>query len=298
MLFIIIIDPFNYFFHSNFIDNKYKLLSINRSVESMPRGNMLYKIIEYQRNPVKNIIIGDSRAFGVDENIIQKTTGEKYFNFAVPGGNYNSLNETFWFVTEQTKPEKIYLQVGFHNYNLKRDNNLFRQALTVKKNPLHFFFELKYTCDAFYSLLYQVTDKDPVTFSLDGAAFEKNWNTVLQQQVRGAINHYVYPKEYKKELDKISAYCKDNEIELYFIIFPSHSDFYKIIEEENLNMEYQTFLKDILSLGKTYNFEQVNRLTSEKDNYQDVYHLKKEILNDVIISDIWGGKQRYSTVNF
>jgi hypothetical protein len=297
-VFFIVIDPYNYFFESNFIDNQYKILSINRSVKSMPRGNMLWKIIDFKRHPEKNIIIGDSRSFGIDERKIENITGEKYYNFSVPGGNYNSLFKTFWYVNQYTQPEKVYLQVGFHNYNLTRDNDLFAQAQKANMNPLHFEVELKYTCDAFYTLLYKLTDKQPVEFSLDKEAFEKNWNIVLKKQVRMALNHYIYPEEYKAELQKIARYCKSNNIELYFIIFPSHEDFHKIIEEKKLEKEYATFLNDINGLGKTYNFEHTNDLTTNKSNYQDVYHLRKDILNKIIITDIWGNKQHYSTKNF
>ena len=215
MVFFILIDPYNYFSQSNFIDNQYKITSINRSVKSMPRGNMLWKIIEYKRHPAENVIIGDSRAFDIDTRIIDSITGEEYYNLAVPGGNYNSLVESFWYVTDNNSDlKKVYLQVGFHNYNLSRDNNLFKEANQVRKNPIYFIFEFKYTCDAYYTLQHYLTKKKPNHFSLTGKAFQKNWNTVLKQQVRMPISNYTYPEDYKKELQKISKYCKKNNIEL------------------------------------------------------------------------------------
>ena len=285
-LIVLIIDPYNYFYKKNFIDDRIKIKVINRSAESMPRGNTLWKYIDFKHHPSKNVIIGDSRAFDLNTDSIKRISGMDFYNFGVPGGNYNSVIETFWYVNSLVKPEKIYIQVGFHNYSSTSGYNLVADARKVCKRPYFFFSRFYFVTESMldiYFSIHGINDR-PKEEKFD----LKNWNTVLENQGNSSLKSMKYPEKYHEELLKISSYCRDNNIELAFIIFPDQQDFHDLIKMNSVEGLYAKYKKDIHSLGKVYDFDEPNSaLIKDRSNYRDIYHLQHRIIYDSIIPQIW-----------
>jgi hypothetical protein len=284
---VITIDPYNYFFRKNFITDKIKVHVINRNPKAMPRGNTLWKYIDFKRHPCKNIIIGDSRAYDLNVSVIKKITGQEYFNFGVPGGNYNSIFETFWYITSVIKPEKIYIQVSFHTYSKSSDYNLVADAKTVIAEPYLFFTRGYFFQEAILDVYYTFTgipDRD-----MKKEAFnESRWNETLMKQGDNSLLKMVYPPDYYVELKKISAYCKNQNIELAFIIFPDQQDFHDLVLKHSLTNEYIQYKNDINSLGKLYDFDKPDsNLSRNRNNYRDIFHLNLDLINSDIIPVIW-----------
>jgi hypothetical protein len=287
---VVTIDPYNYFFPKNFIPNEVKFKVVNRSAESMPRGNTLWKAIDFERHPVKNVLIGDSRAFSMNVDSIKKISNLDFYNFGVPGGNYNSIVETFWYITKIVKPERIYIQVAFHNYSSSSNYNLMTDALKVKKRFYLFFSRFYFLKESILDVYYAIAGKS-VTKSSDQAFDQLNWNKILENQGRNSLVSMKDPENYYQQLQKISQYCKTNNIELVFIIFPDHQDFHNLITELSMQEFYQKYKKDIYSLGKVYDYDHAgSEIMKDRSNYVDVFHLKRNLTSKYIIRDIWGAK--------
>lgn len=290
-LIVIIIDPYNYFFAKNFIPDKIKFQVINRSAESMPRGNTLWKSIDFKRHPSKNILIGDSRAYSMNCDSIKKISDLDIFNFGVPGGNYNSIIATFWYVTKIINPERVYIQVAFHDYSSTASYDLMSDAQKVKKQPYLFFSRFYFLKEAFLDIYYALRGQsaDPAS---PQAFNQQNWNKILENQGKHSLVSMKYPEKYYEELKKISRYCKEKNIELAFIIFPDQQDFHNLIAELSMEASYQKYKKDIYSLGKVYDYDHANSdINTNKANYIDIFHLKRSLTCKYIIRDIWGNQR-------
>jgi hypothetical protein len=285
-LVVLIVDPYNYFFDHNFVPNKVKFHVINRSAESMPRGNTLWKLIDFKKHPVKNILIGDSRAYDLNVDTVRKFSGIQFYNFGVPGGNYNSIIETFWYLTSLVKPERVYIQVGFHNYSENSSYDLMADAKKVYKRPYFFFSRFYFLQESFLDLYYSV--KGVPTDQTDGKFNEQTWNRTLQSQGNSALASMKYPAKYHDELVKISKYCTDNNIELVFIIFPDQQDFHDLIARHSLTGLYQKYKADMNALGKVIDFDNPgNGIIKSRSNYRDIYHLNHDLIYHYIIPNIW-----------
>jgi hypothetical protein len=285
---VMIIDPYNYFFSKNFVPDPIKFRVVNRSAESMPRGNTLWKRIDFEHHPEKNILIGDSRAYDLNTDSIRKISGIDFYNFGVPGGNYNSVIETFWYVNSLVKPERVYIQVGFHNYSASADYNLMADAKKVCRKPYLFFSRFYFFEEAILDVYYALFRKNaPVRedkFDLT------NWNKVLNNQGKSSLDGMKYPAKFYSELQKISEYCKQNNIELAFIIFPDQQDFHDLIVQDSLVAMYKRYKEDIHSLGKVYDFDDVNSpIIKDRSNYRDIFHLNHSLIYKDIIPGIWAG---------
>jgi len=292
-LFIFLIDPYNIFFNSNFIEDEIKIININRSDEAMPRANALWKLNEYSKTPKSNIIIGDSRSRHIDVNIIKNLTGEEYYNFGVPGGNYNLIRDIFWLADSKTDLKNVFIQVGFLNYNKFRNYDVYKLVMPYTKNPFRMFFKAWFSFDSFYALLYKIFPEyrnEVITSEEDNQKMNiSRWNEVLDKQGYSVLKKYAYPNNYYTELLKIAEYCRQKDINLRFLVFPNHPDFFKIVSELNLEDERERFKADIHGLANTFDFNFDNAITNNKDLFIDLYHTKQCII-DSITNDIWGIK--------
>lgn len=288
-LVVTIIDPYHYFFSRHFIPDTVKLQVINRNEKSMPRGNTLWKAIAYSRNPSPNVIIGDSRAFDLNPDTIQKLSHLPCFNFGVPGGNIRSVIETFWYVSRIMKPERLYIQVGYHTYSENNRYNLMSDALKVRKRPYLFYSRLYFLEESFLDLFHWITKKAAVhrEIKFDPAT----WNKILAEQGENSLQSMDYPEDYYRELQEISAYCRENRIELNFILFPDHQDFHELIRRYSLQESYDKFKQDMHSLGRVYDFDTPgSSISSDRSNYRDIFHLQHELIDGYITRSIWKEK--------
>ena len=136
------------------------------------------------------------------------------------------------------------------------------------------------------SVYSQLTNED-LKIGVPTASREQFWQDELEI-MRLYYRKYVYPKKYKQELQKIADYCRQNNIELNFIIFPSHTDDQNLIKEANLENENQQMRLDLQAFGTVYDFNTENNLTTDKANFNDPVHLHL-IAKQELIREIWGG---------
>lgn len=290
-LFIVMVDPYNIFFNSNFIEDEIKMINIDRSDESMPRGTALWKLNEYSRNPISNIIIGDSRSRHIKVDIIEGLTGDEYYNFGIPGGNYNLISDVFWLADSLTKLKNVFIQVGFHNYNRFRDYNICTVVKPYAKNHYKLFFKSWFSFDSFYALLFKIFPKyrNEVKTSDEDLQIINNlkWSEVLDRQGYSTFKEYAYPEKFYDKLVNIAEFCKQKDINLRFIIFPNHPDFFEIISELNLDDERERFKSDIHGIAPTFDYNYDNEITRNRNLFIDLYHTNKIVI-DSITTDIWG----------
>jgi hypothetical protein len=293
------IDPYNYFQISSLIEDQVKISAVNRSPETMSVFNMFWKTIQFKREKPENVILGDSRVYMLDTSLIEQLTNQKYFNFGIPGGNCRSIIETFWFCDKYSTLKNVYIAISFHTYNGTVDYDIFSEADAVIQNPLLYFNNQKVITESVYLVKQQYNkysreQEEPKTFKkiktlqksdTDYPINEKQWNEDLNREW---YRKYQYPWHYHEELKKISDYCRNKHINLFFISFPSHVElqYYQEIFY-GLKEEKIKFKSDIQHFGKLFDFDYPNDITKNKKNYADPLHVKKDVLTK-ITKKIWG----------
>lgn len=281
-----IIDPYNFIFEGNFISNETKKSSFNRSGASMPRGNALWKAIEYGRKPIPNIIIGDSRGIHIEPSVIKELTGEEYYNLSVPGAYYPDFFSMFWYAAERTKLKNVYIQVGFHNFNTFRNHNLFQGALNTINKPYEYFILGDFYADAFNNARRFISGQDS---NIVPPVPEWDKQTMKDKQKNNIFGKYEYPKNYIEEFKAISKYCDSANINLRFIIFPNNQIFHEVIKEKNLVAYNDSMVDFFKSLAPVYNYNFPENFMINTDSlFRDIYHIQYNWC-DSISTDIWSG---------
>jgi len=285
-LFIFIIDPYEFVNVFHVIEDDVKIEVLNRCDESSPRGNMLWKVLHFERDPVKNVLIGDSQGKHIKESLIKEFSGKDFYNFCVPGGSYETMSKIFWFAAENVKLESVYFQVGFMNYNAVRSYCLYHFAQDYIDKPYIYFTTKEIFFDSYFNLLYQTTKNPKIVENSyvheDISVLDK----IAIKRLELFFSEYVYPQESYNELKKISEYCKQNDIELNFIILPIYEGTHTYLAEHNLTDMEKRFKTDINSLGYTYDFDVKGEITRTRENFIDFFHPRDFIL-DELTREIW-----------
>src|SRR5688500_8467306 len=87
-------DPFNYYRTKSFIPEEVKRNT------SYKFDMTLWKLGEFIRCPLPNIILGDSRTDFLGTDKIEQITGEKWANLAYGGATMPEIIQTFWYATK------------------------------------------------------------------------------------------------------------------------------------------------------------------------------------------------------
>ena len=282
---IIWVDPYNYFFHNaNNGDVKKKI--------AYKLNYTLWKIIEYKRNPLPNILLGDSQMGRLQSDHISEITNNKFYNFSYAGGTLPEMINTFWFATETTKLEKAYFGISFNHFNA---HNYAKERVTsarqIISNPLLYLVNRNVLSATMHLIRNKITgniaqiERPPMNR-------KRFWTYALNVPTKRYYTNYKYPKSWYEDLRRISEFCRDNDIDLKIIILPTHTQLQAKVQEYGLVKEYEVYIEDLAELAVVYDFNIKNHWTEDKSNFEDPRHFKSRLARE-LIREIWGLKKNW-----
>ncbi|MGV8112605.1 MAG: hypothetical protein AB2L17_06840 [Lentimicrobium sp.] len=286
---IIIVDPYNFLNIFHVISDEDKFRVIQRTDESSPRGNILWKTVEFKRKPVQNLIIGDSQGKDMNVGLIRELTGEEYYNFCFPGASFNTMFETFWFTVEHVKPEKVYFQVAFMNYNTYREYDLFHFAQDYFDRPWEYFTTKEIFIDSFMNLVWVSTRNTKVINRSYEFLNQEELQQLAQFRLDLFFKKYEYPQNFNREFKKIKDYCEAHGIGLGFIILPVYKNVDEHLKKVGLFDEKLRFKADMQSLGTTYDLDRLSEIKAERSNFIDYFH-PRPVIMDSLVTMLWGSQ--------
>ncbi|MEI7483581.1 MAG: hypothetical protein WCK13_02625 [Ignavibacteriota bacterium] len=278
LVFVLLVDPFNYFGVSGFIsyENKYAVANVENPA--------LFNLIEYSHHPGENITISDSRFAGKDIKLIESQTGLRFSELYIFDGMIKDMISGFWFANSKCKLKNVYLSVNFNNFFVTQRNDLVKSSETIINDPLLYVSNLNVLKASLNCLKRKYT---PAGIYTQKSAEERKylWDNVLSVTEQRYYKNYSYPKEYLVQLKEMKKYCDKNSINLYFVIPPTVVDMQNLIDNNNLKSQKETFVSDLSKITTTYDLDFSNPLTNSRDMFFDPVHLNKEKLSE-LFSDI------------
>lgn len=287
LVLLITIDPYGRF--NNPIHSK-KLLEAKAKI-SYSENQPLFKIIDYKKNPADLIILGDSRGNSLKSKKFQELTGLSSYNLSIAGGSLAEASDLFWYATSIHPIQQVYFAINFNLYSETNSSNRVSEAMRLANKPISLLiskYSIKASAKIMQSLLFGKEHSDAPRLSK-----EEFWEYQLQSSATGFYKHYVYPEQYYQTLVEISEFCRNNKIELVFVIPPTHIDLQKRIGDFDLDDENEKFLSDLRSLGTVYNFDIESPLTTDRDNFSDPFHFISSVA-DIVVEEVVQQTSRYS----
>lgn len=263
----ILLDPIGLYF-----TNSFKIKTTN------PDDDEIIKLKKYVQSPNEIVFLGDSKIDQLIKYNLHNDTELKISNLAFRGSNIHEIEETFNFLIKYKNPNRLYIGINFHNYNMAYSHNRVKRLSKYIESPLYYLISK----DLFYSIINILKNYFPpksitvnIKKEVNKLDQEKNWESALET-LNSYFNYYSYPKEIEGKLLKIKRFCEQNNIELIFVITPIHKDILTKIKDYNLQYEYEKFKNFIFSLCTVYDFSNLNKFTNDKSNFNDPYHLNKD----------------------
>ena len=277
VLVVYLIDPYNMLR----IENRQTLVELKRKI-SNSYNYPLFKIIEYSNAPKENIILGDSRASKFTTELFQEIFHEDVYNMSYGGATLQEIIDTFNEISENHPLTKVYLCLNFNLYNKNNMRNRVPESLEIA-NSIGSYFSNKYTLKSTFSIVkYLLSGSEPM---IEKPPFseEEFWQYQLESAASSFYQEYSYPDNYFKDLNKISDFCKANNIELIIIIPPTHIDLQKRIGDFGLTEADMRFKEDMKEMAKLFDFDFPNAITQDRNNYLDPFHFKEEVAKSIIL---------------
>ncbi|BBE20559.1 hypothetical protein AQPE_4753 [Aquipluma nitroreducens] len=288
-LIIFLINPYNFYDIPGIVDNNSKLKIINRSYEVQMRGNVLWKIFEFRRKPCKNIIIGDSQSYHMNEELITDLTGNKFYNLSIPGANMETKFNIFWFAIAQSKLDNVIIQLSFPNLVINPKKNLFQFAKDNMDKPYQYLFNSATIIDTYQNIKFKITKNFQTEISPFSFPLTTSISKSFVSSLDGMYINYLYNTNYIDELRKIVTYCKSKDIKIEFLILPMYYEYYNYLTTHNLMRFYDQFISNITALGTTYDYSRDSNIIYNEKNFRDFFH-QNQCITDSITRLIWKKK--------
>ncbi len=284
VLLIFAVDPFNFLTSSSFVSD-----DVKRST-AFQLNPCVWKMAEFDKVPKDKILLGDSRMQSLKSEDVKAVANEDFYNFAYGGGTLREVIDTFYFASKRTELKKAIIGINLDTYNDYNITERTKLYPSFKENPTLYFVNKTVLQSAFTSAYSQITKTD-MKIGKPNVDKETFWKHELNDVMGGYFQKYVYPVKYKKELEELAKYCKEKNIELAFVIFPTHVDTQNLVKSHHLEKENQQMRTDLSAIAKVYDFDYENEVTTKKENYDDPVHFTKPI-QEQIIREILSGQTK------
>jgi hypothetical protein len=279
-LFIIAVDPFNYF-NLRLFSNESK-----KSAEDL--NQLMYRTVDYIKSPCENILIGDSRTELLPIELLQEIDNRKYKKMNTSGAKLNEIFELFYLANEHQKIKRVVIGINFNMFNKYGYQDRVSGLKRVLDNPLMYVYN-KDVADAAYITSKYILTKKGVDFK-PPMSVDEFWKWSIETKASDWYGKYEFPDKLHQELLDFDNYAKEKGIDVTFIIAPHHEEFHDRLVGFGLKEEEQRFKKIMAGLhAKVYDYDYPNAVTAAKNNFKDPVHYNDSIGN-LIVKEIWNKK--------
>ncbi|MEO0471478.1 MAG: hypothetical protein AAF206_17745 [Bacteroidota bacterium] len=236
----------------------------------------LWKSIAFAQHTCDKILLGDSRMEALTDSQMLAITGEKWFNFAFCGASLQEMSKSFWFATQKTALQEVVFGINLGRYNGRQILDRCTEAHALFDHP-HLYLINRSVLKGSYYRLREIVRGEPIHLArptVDRASF---WQHQLDYLARTLYQEYSYPEAGFAELERIAAYCKQHNIQLRFVILPTHADLQQRLTDFGREADLDRMRTDLAKLGPVYDFHQKDSLTLEAHLYKDPFHFKPEV---------------------
>lgn len=290
--------PFIFIFLLNYIVDPFNLnraisLPLPKKATACYFNERLWKLNNFIQSPKKQVILGDSRAARFSEETLSKVTGKNFANLALSGATLIEIIDTFWFVSTHAVDEVV-LCINFDRFNDWQRSQGVHEAVNIINNPLINYIQPQ-TCKAVGSLLAQYLFNSATVSQEPPMTRDVFWQYQIDE-IDNGYQRYIFPAYASRQLSLIADYCKQHNIALSFIIFPTHSDLQERIDHAQLRSEERHFKDFLVSLAPVHDFDIVNDFTQNKSNFDDPKHVSYAAM-DYLVSSVWHERSPLHTVS-
>ncbi len=274
------VDPYCLYHTGGPIPRTLKEKNLYHNGRTMPFSNMMWKLIDFRRTPQANVLLGDSRLSYFDQDSLERTTGDRYFNFGIPGGNYVTMDHLFRYADSLTTLRNVYVQVAFRGMNASQSFDIYEEPSEILAHP-HSYVYNRRVIEAAGLNVYSVWF--PVTYD---APNSDQWRSVLEAEKAAAEQFQLDTTVYTK-LKHMADRCAAEGARLVFVEYPTHPDLQAIMRTAGLAPQREAYLNQLRAIAPVIDLDQPGLFPTDRGFWRDPLHLTVEAQRQ-LIGKIWG----------
>lgn len=279
---VAVIDPYCLFHRGGPIPYALKEKNLYHSGRTMPFSNMLWKLIDFRRTPVQNILLGDSRLSYFDMRKLEQVSGEAYFNFGIPGGNYGTIDDLFAYADSLTTLRNVYVQVSFRGINASQNFDIYKEPAAILDKPWSYVYNRRVLEATGLNVISHVAPKSLV---YDAPAPDQ-WRQVLEAE-RLSAEHFAPDTTVYLRLRHIAERCRAKKITLMFVEYPIHPDLRAINVAVGLEPLRARYLEELRDIAPLIDLDRPGLFPTDRSFWRDPLHLTTEAQR-LLIDKVWG----------
>lgn len=289
-----IIDPYG--------SNNMFQLSFNQAKNGSTLRPLHYKLPIVARGDIDNLMIGTSTIGAMKTETVSNYFGGKTFNLSSPSSLTDEQYYLLQYAIYFNKIKNVIYGLDFMSLNgakEKRESEFdeisdqIKTYQNIKESPLIYF-----SIDSLKQSYRMLSGKKTTVYLKDGRRdfqstqekiangnFEFRYNSEYAFFNNEQYSPYQYSGEKMTYVEKIIELCKSNGINLIIYTSPKYSEhFYTVYS--NLTDNFDRFKKELSIITDYVDFEGINSISIDKNNYYDYLHLR-ENLSDKIFTVVF-----------
>ncbi len=273
------VDPYSLYHQGGPISQELKEKNLYHSGRTMSFSNMMWKLVAFRREPRANVLLGDSRLSYFDLDSLERATGDRYFNFGIPGGNYVTMDHLFRYADSLATLRKVYVQVAFRGLDASRDFDIYQEPRSILERPYSYTYNRRVIESAglnIYSSWFPVTYDSPT---------EEQWRLVLEAESASANDFRIDTTVFNK-LQYMADRCNAEGAQLVFVEYPTHPDLQAIMRDAGLGPKREAYITRLKTMAPVIDLDRPGLFPTDRSFWRDPLHLTVEAQRQ-LIGRIW-----------
>lgn len=275
------VDPFQLYHTGGPVPRELKEKNLYHSGRTMPFSNMMWKLVDFRRKPNGNILLGDSRLSYFDLDSLKARTGEDYFNFGIPGGNYVTIDHTFRYADSMATLRHVVIQVAFRGMHTGQSFDIYAEPASILEHP-HSYVYNRRVMEAAGLDLYSALFPNALHYDVPGP---DQWQQVLDAE-QAAAEQWTMDTSVYQRLEHIAERCRAEGASLTLVEYPTHPDLQGIVREAGLMTQREAYLARLRSMGTVIDLDKPGMFPADRSFWRDPLHLTIDAQR-ALIGHIW-----------
>ncbi|HUQ95547.1 MAG TPA: hypothetical protein VM120_27970 [Bryobacteraceae bacterium] len=267
-----IVDPFGYWGKN--------LLGLTQQGLSEKSHDRLFKLARFRQRPKEIIVLGDSRAKNMKEEMFA-SRGLDVSNLAFGGGTLYEALDAFWYANSVKKPRHVIIGLPFNLWSEANSQNRVAEARALLENPVKYHLSYYVTGVSMRNLVRNAEGRTSVS-SAPPMSREEFWRFQLGETITPYYKNWRQPKALKNQFWEVVQYCRENGIGLTIVIPPTHRDLQRRVGDFGLNRQYSDYLSQMKATGQVMNFEAESGIVNDRSKFEDPFHASPEVMDMVV----------------
>ena len=221
---------------------------------------------------------------------IREQSGTPFSMLAFGGANLREMIDAFWVAESSTDLQHVVMSVGFSQYAVPDPVDRVAVFRSWQANPLLYLINrtvLKSTA----VLLKEAFDAGEGEIGRPDVGREAFWQSQLSYYGDRVMTGYSEHYEERERLEAMARYCRENSIELTFVIMPTSPDLHERIAAYHREAEYKAFRNHLASLAPTIDLDTEEEYWSVRSRFTDPVHVGPAG-HEHVIRAIWAHESR------